>query len=154
MNTSTPDFPRVVPPLQWIWWALVNTAIIWLLAIIAGLLGYSVTGENRERFVEFAFTTACFAGVLVSTGQYLLLRRVVADFGVWLGLSVLALVVSVALIVGVMHAWSMAGVLIGLLSGIGQWFVLRRRVQHAEWWILLTLIAWSILLWYGNQPSR
>jgi hypothetical protein len=36
------------------------------------------------------------------------------------------------------------GGLLGALTGAGQWFVLRSKVQKASWWILISVVSWAI----------
>lgn len=39
---------------------------------------------------------------------------------------------------------AVVGAVAGLAIGIGQWLVLRRRMVHAGWWVLATIVGWVI----------
>jgi hypothetical protein len=55
----------------------------------------------------------------------------------WLaGAIVLLLAVPPAL-----QTW-LAGLIIGPIVGLGQWFILRRQVRWAGWWLVISTIAW------------
>ena len=36
-----------------------------------------------------------------------------------------------------------AGVIVGLATGIAQWFVLRREVHWSAWWIAISIVGWT-----------
>jgi hypothetical protein len=35
----------------------------------------------------------------------------------------------------------------GMMMGLGQWLMLRRRVRRTGWWILATALAWPAAIW-------
>jgi len=41
--------------------------------------------------------------------------------------------------------WALIPIL-GLMLGVAQWIILRRRVRHAGWWILATAGGWSVVM--------
>lgn len=47
--------------------------------------------------------------------------------------------------VGWIVGWAIGGELgIGTVIGIAQWFVLRRLVYQAGWWVLVSALGWTI----------
>jgi hypothetical protein len=38
------------------------------------------------------------------------------------------------------------GALGGFISGVSQWWYLRRKVPHAGWWILVVALCWALLM--------
>jgi hypothetical protein len=40
-----------------------------------------------------------------------------------------------------LQTW-LAGIIIGPIVGLGQWFILRRQVRWAGWWVVISTIAW------------
>ena len=87
------------------------------------------------------------AGVVVGALQWLVLRRVVhgAAWGI--------LASSVALPIGFILGFALGGppidffgsfVLLGILSGITYWLVLRRQAQGAGWYVLASGAGWVL----------
>ena len=44
---------------------------------------------------------------------------------------------------GGLVTWALAGTLGGALSGIAQWFVLKRQISRAGWWALASTLGWA-----------
>jgi hypothetical protein len=128
-------------------------------------------------------------GLLTGIGQWLVLRRHMSGAGWWVPASVIgwALVGSTKWIQGPLLDEFMIGFFgrleemrlgalvplsgmglgllldgaMGLVVGLAQWFVLRRHVQRAGRWVLISAVAWGIgaiamgfLGWIIDRPGQ
>ena len=115
----------------WLQWTLANT--------LGWLVGWAIFGE-------------LWIGAGLGLAQWLVLRREVSISGWWILVSGLAWVASWALIVsgfvvppgGGIIPSLIAGAVMGLLLGLGQWFLLRRWVFFASLWILANASVWAV----------
>lgn len=102
-------------------------------------------------FIYFFFPTLCLiSGVL----QYSLLRLYVPKMGGWI-LATLAgclfVFVTMTFLIRVfevafLNLWNgaLAFATIGGLIGLSQWFFLRQRIPKAGWWMLASILGWSL----------
>jgi serine/threonine-protein kinase len=132
MINSPPNQPRArIEWALWLQWTLANT--------LGWLVGLIIFGE-------------IWIGVGLGLAQWLVLRRETSISGWWILVSGLAWVGSWALIVsgfvvppgGGILSSLIAGALTGLLLGVGQWLLLRRRVFFASIWILVNTSVWAV----------
>lgn len=145
----------------WLWWVLaciVGQQLWWVLDWIVGqAVGGGVSG--------LAWPLAAFA-FSVGIPQWFVLRRYVSRAGWWVlaifvGFGVGAgvnLVVgpavaatedwTVALSVGVV-AMALRWAIHGSSVGIAQWFVLRHYVSRAGWWVLASIVGFSVAFTVG-----
>lgn len=128
-STSHGNVPTIEWSL-WIQWVLVTT-LGWVIGFLAG---------------------AGAVGVILGLGQWLVLRQWVREPGWWIWASTVGWGVGWLLIItgilsppeaGIMASLVAGGVL-GLMLGVAQWFVLRRLVDFAGWWIFVSTIGWAI----------
>jgi hypothetical protein len=73
--------------------------------------------------------------VLVSIGQWLLLRHRISKSGRWILLSAVGMVVGIVIalsVSGKLQSWILLHTIVAIL----QWFVLQREVSNSNWWIL------------------
>ena len=112
----------------------------WVLATTGGwILGLVIGGEAS-------------IGALLGLAQWLVLRRYLLGMGWWVFATALGwiagwgIVVSGAIVpAGTGLVTSVfTGAVFGLTMGIGQWILLRRRVNFAGMWLLLSVSGWSI----------
>jgi hypothetical protein len=128
------------------------------LALIIGLilLIFGV-GEalNNAAPAIFGMVIGAIFGSGLGVAQWLVLRKKVADIGLWVPITIAVWVifwsmnfaglfgegqgVTGKLIEGIGH-----GGLLGALTGAGQWFVLRSKLQKASSWILVSALSWAI----------
>jgi hypothetical protein len=128
------------------------------LALIVGLalLIFGV-GEaiNNASPAVFGIVIGAIFGTGLGIAQWLVLRKRVEGLGLWAPITVGAWVifwslnfaglfgegqgVTGKLIEGLGH-----GAILGALTGAGQWFVLRLKVEKASWWILISALSWAI----------
>ena len=112
----------------------------WVLASTLGwLLGWFLVGELG-------------VGAVIGLAQWLVLRQAIDDrFGWWILASAGGWIVGWGLIVsGILISPEsgitsiVTGSVIGLAVGLAQWFVLRRVVSRAGWWVLASTAAWIL----------
>ena len=70
---------------------------------------------------------------------WVLATAVGSCIGLWIALSAI-----VAYINGIISGIIVGTVIFGTSVGIAQWFVLKRSVVNAEWWIIMNLLSWGI----------
>ena len=134
----------------WLLWVLASTGG-WLFGFFVGWFGgYAVEGI-LPNYGSAAVVAALGAGVGI--WQWFVLRRRVSRSGWWVLASILGL--AVAAVVGTAVALArgysaipenfavVAGVG-GAMAGLMQWFVLRRQVSRAGWWVLASTVGWAV----------
>jgi hypothetical protein len=96
------------------------------------LVTTKVEGAPRERGLWLQWVLATTAGFLVGGFAAGAAARAMIDArgGDVIGLT----------------PWEGAavGAVAGLAIGIGQWLVVRRRMAHAGWWVLVTIVGWVV----------
>lgn len=85
-------------------------------------------------------------GATVGILQWLVLRPLVHQAGWWLFLSTVGwamgqVVVEIALPPG---SGMLAGLVLGGMMGTAQWFALRRWVRSDRWWIVASIVGWTL----------
>ncbi len=132
MTDSTPDEQK--PSIEWTLW------FQWVLATTVGwAIGWALVGEIG-------------VGAVVGIAQWLVLRQLLQQAGWWIWASTVGWAIGWAMIVtgvivppniGVV-ASVVAGLVLGALLGVAQWFYLRRQVYQAGWWVLASSVGWGI----------
>ena len=117
----------------------------WVLASTVGwVVGWILTGA-----------TGVGVGATIGLAQWLVLRRLIREAGWWVWASTIGWLIGWLLIVsgevippgaGPGLTSVMAGALLGTAIGIAQWLVLRRVVHQAGWWILASIVGWTVSL--------
>lgn len=137
-------------------WVVLNTLGI----PIAWLISYFLSMYVSSLLAEYVFIPlfALLAGLL----QYLLLRRYLPRIGWWIAATavgwplvpaVFQLGYAVWPVALANSTWPTANdalrgigfVSVGVVTGLAQWLVLRRRVPRAEWWILANALGWGLV---------
>jgi hypothetical protein len=140
MTPPEPPFTRV----EWgfvLWWVLATT--------VGWLVGFAIC-EAFKAFLESITADGAVIGVSVGIAQWLVLRGRIGRAGWW----ILATIVGFAIgkyVGGVIAenvpgavGLGLSGAAIGVSVGVTQWLVLRRHVIRAEWWILASVLAWTV----------
>ncbi|MCJ7668464.1 MAG: hypothetical protein MUP04_09355 [Anaerolineae bacterium] len=135
----------------WLWWVSAST-VGWFSGFIVGSVGGYAVMEILPSYALVAW-----GGVVLGAGvgifQWLVLRRRVSRAGWWVlartvGLAGGAVVgtTAVALAGGDPTTWGVVGgwVVGGAMAGLMQWFVLRRQVSRAGWWVLASTVGWAV----------
>jgi hypothetical protein len=130
-----------------------------LLLLIAGVIGdtMQVAGQTRitEDFLWF-YVLCPILGLFTGILQYVLLRRYLPHMAWWIAATLfgwlLLFIVSFIFTAIIPHGldpatpWEVLGVtLMGMTIALPQWWMLRKRVHHAAWWILANGIGWAVV---------
>jgi len=85
------------------------------------------------------------AGALISALQWAVLYQRIHKAWRWAVFSVAGWTFGYVLFVllSALHLGLPAGMLIGLIVGIAQWLLLRKEVNWAGWWIIISTMAWT-----------
>ena len=176
MVTATPPRSRAL----WATWFLTVT-VAELVGFSAPLLAGALTADAGPGVAVPALLVAgAVEGAVLGSGQAAVLRRALPELPGrrWVVATAVAAVFCYALgllpstSAGVWAAWPVAltfviAVALGLLLlgaiGLAQWWVLRRHVPRAAWWIPATGVAWlaalaaflaiAVPLWQPGQPT-
>ena len=137
----------------WFLWMLgVFLALIIGLALLIFGVGEAI---NDAPPAVFGLVIGSIFGAGLGTAQWLVLRKQVDKVGLWAPITtgVWAIFWSMNLsglfgegqgVIGKLIEGIGHGALLGAVTGIGQWFVLRSKVQKAQFWILISLVSWAI----------
>jgi hypothetical protein len=162
----------------WLGW-LLTSMVGWTLGwVLAGPLSQAVSQPIGDTIgiaaaeIVGGVTTWAVVGLLLGTGQWLVLRRRIQGAGWW----VLATAVSMAVVgaakwsQGPIAAAAMSGIMqqvggldwsvitplfgigiamvfegvTGLVVGLTQWLVLQNQARKAGWWVWISVLAWAI----------
>ena len=115
-------------------------AAFWFQWIMATTLGWLLGGYLLANLPIFP------GGIGAAVLQWPILYRrlpqawrwVVATTMAWIAGAIMLLLLAVP---AELRPW-LAGLVIGPTVGLAQWFILRREVHWAGWWIVISTIAW------------
>ena len=140
------------------------TTVVWVWNDVMSLV-FAHSGEAAEPFIAsvlggiFAYVIIVAApGSVLGLVQWLVLRRQISRAGWWILASAagLAVATGAGIVVAestfdpiglvncaVLGRWVAVVVLGGAVISILQWFVLRRQVSQASWWVLANTLGWA-----------
>ncbi len=90
---------------------------------------------------------AAIIGVVIGAGQWLVLRRHIHKAGWWVVVTMIGWAVSWALCLPILSIPALSffaflvGGVVGIITGVGQWLVLRRQLRMAGLWVLAAAIG-------------
>jgi hypothetical protein len=113
--------------------------MLWFLWIMATSVGWVL---GRLLLPNLALVTV---GLAIGILQWFVLQRRFKKAWQWIlattaGYTLGSLLSNAAIPQGMDF---LAALLIGLTTGLAQWFILKREVQWAGWWIVINIIAWT-----------
>jgi len=84
-------------------------------------------------------------GVALGILQWLVLQHYIPNAWRWIPATILGWVSGSTLILVVLPQGMdfFAGMILGITIGVAQWFIMRREVCWAEWWIVINVVAWT-----------
>lgn len=133
----------------WLQWTLVNTSG----AILGSAVGfYVVVGSLSQTITTATIMLGFTLGASVGIMQSLVLRSYFYQVGWWILANTLGWTIGfgagfpLSLTIngpGIMN-FAIIGALIGTLTGVMQFFVLRQSGYRSVWWILVSILGWSI----------
>jgi len=111
---------------------------LWFQWVMATTLGWIL---GRFLLPNLAFV---IIGIALGVLQWLVLQHRIRNAVRWilataLGWTIGATILRFALPEGMDF---LAGVLVGVTTGIAQWFVLRNELHWAGWWIVISIVGW------------
>jgi hypothetical protein len=129
---------------------------LWLQWTLASMLGFAAGIGLGLAALEAAGEIVSFSafGVVAGIAQWLVLRKIFPGSGWWilatalsapLGLVATNAIHRVLLGASVFYVAGSLGIAaLGLVVGIAQWWVMRRHLRRADWWILANLGSWLV----------
>jgi len=147
LERSKPTMTTLKSPLTRVEWGF---GLRWVLATTVGwVVGFAIC-EAFEAFLgPFTVVEGAVIGISVGIGQWLVLKGRINRAGWWILASIIGFAVGKAVGDAFAHVsgavgMGLTGAAIGASVGIAQWFVLRRHVVRAEWWVLASVLAWAV----------
>ena len=133
-------------------WVALNAIAV----IMAHYITWAIMSQVTERGDDGLFLYLLFPiiGLLTGILQYILLRRylphmrwwIAATFLGWLMPFVIGFIFSGVFIPGNSTVRIVLGMIVlGTTVALPQWWLLRKRVQHAWWWVLVFGLAWGMV---------
>jgi len=147
---------------------VIAAVIAWtLVLLIESIVGGTIQVGGQTHITEDYLLMKVLLPVIgVSTGltQYVLLRRYLARLGWWVGATflgwllpyVIGTIFSAVITSGrdINTVWVILGLaLIGASIGLPQWWVIRRQVPQAAWWILAYGASWGMIGLLNSQTT-
>jgi len=138
----------------WVRWALAT--VLGLLVGLVAFIAVGVTaGDVIDGLPEFVFGSVLglIFGTTLGTAHWWILRRHLRPAASWIGATLLGFVVAGSIIFGMMNGSEPDtslmtklghGLVLGAALGLGQWFILRRRLDEAKVWIAISTISWVV----------
>ena len=142
---------------------------LWFLWTITGsfVWGWSMDpasfGEARPfEIVRFlpaihlpVFTSIAVGGAVMGVFQWLMLRRYIGGSIRWVLASFVGVLLAAFTVGGIGSfnldlGWMMGAVSFGFTTGLAQWWVLRRQVPRAGWWVPVCTFGWWITIPIGD----
>ena len=132
-------------------WVALNAIAVIMAWYITFAIMDLVTGEDDSLIFILLFP---IIGLLTGILQYILLRRylphmrwwIAATFLGWLMPFVIGFIFSGLFIPGNSTVRIVIGMMVlGTAVALPQWWFLRKRVQHAWWWVLVFGLAWGMV---------
>ncbi len=111
---------------------------LWLQWVLGTTLGWLV----GSSFLPLELV----AGLSIGVAQWLVLRPLFPLSWWWIILSASGWMLGwgVCMAVGIPDSAALIAGILGLTTGGFQWYILRRWVPIAHWWILVSILAWIV----------
>jgi len=154
-------------------WVVLSTFAILLafggtyvaLALAVKWIGDWIVIDGERRITEdylFSYVFPTLIWLFSSGLQYALLRRYLTKMGWWILTSGVGWLLSVTMVIyfdlvfmqkfglnltfwNINLKWTIFLSVMGALIGLFQWFLLRRRLPKAGWWILASILGWGLI---------
>ncbi|MCJ7569149.1 MAG: hypothetical protein MUO58_16645 [Anaerolineales bacterium] len=148
--------------LEWIFLNAITVVMAWyvawtLISLVVNVFGDTIQVGGQSRITEdFLFMYVLFPiiGLLTGTIQFILLGRylprmagwIAATFLGWLMPFVIGFIITRLFVPGNSTVWIVLGMLVlGTTIALPQWWMLRKRVLHAWWWVLVFGLGWGMV---------
>jgi hypothetical protein len=135
---------------------------LWILgAFLALIIGLALlifgVGEALNDAVPAVFGAVIGAifGSGLGVAQWLVIRKKVDGMGLWIPITIGVWIIFWSMnfaglfgegqgVIGKLIEGIGHGALLGALTGAGQWFVLRSKIQNGHAWIPISVLSWAI----------
>lgn len=161
-------------PLFYLGWIILNAAAVilgwyvaWaLVSLIENVVGGTIQVGGETRITEdylLMYILFPVVGLLSGTLQYILLRRylprlvgwIPATLLGWLLPFVIGFLVTRFFLPGNSTAWIVLGLFVfGAAIALPQWWMLRKRVKHAGWWVPYFGFGWGMVGFLNTFTSE
>ena len=113
--------------------------VVWFKWIIATTFGWIVAA------ILFSALPTIAAGFILGFLQWLVLEYRIRQAWRWIVASAIGWVTggSIVYLLALTDQGILAGLIIGVTTGIAEWLILRGEVLWAGWWIPISMIAWT-----------
>lgn len=159
--TANNGQPRWSFYLGWVMLNFIAFVVAWyiawaLISPITGIVGGAIQGHGQSRTTDddmFVNVLLPTIGLLTGILQYTLLRRYLPHMAGWIAATFLGWLMPFAtgyLLLTVLElgndtfSITFGMFLIGATVAVPQWWMLRKRVRYASWWILAQGFGWSV----------
>jgi len=128
-----------------------------LITLIENVVGDTIQVNGQTHITEdFLFVYVLFPTIGLFTGiiQFILLRRYLPHMEGWIAVTFLGwlmpfaigFIVLAFITPGNSTVWIVLGMLVlGAAIVLPQWWMLRKRVLHAWWWVLVFGLGWGMV---------
>ena len=130
----------------WLQWAFASG--------LGGAVGFALADAVLQTFSEALYRAMAeivifgLLGAAMGTLQWLVLRRHFSQAGWWVAASAVG---GTLVGIGAASYGSKVKVnlvivygLVGIILGVLQWLVLRRRISRSGWWMVVSLLGWAL----------
>jgi len=110
---------------------------LWLKWILVSTLGW---------VIGWALTNQFIVGVVIGVMQWVVVRPLIRKDGWWIPASAAGWAGGAALVTFLLRPGNpfVGPAIIGAGIGVAQWLVLRWQLQRAWWWIVLSMLGWTV----------
>jgi hypothetical protein len=111
----------------------------WFQWMMATTLGWVL---GRFLLPNLAFVTI---GIALGILQWLILQRRFRQAWWWIIATTIGWLVGSTIILSLLPDGMdfLAGIIIGITTGMAQWLILRQEVSWSGWWIVINVVAWT-----------
>lgn len=110
---------------------------LWFYWIMATTLGWLIGN------MFFKGIPVIISGVVIAGLQWSVLHKRIQKAWRWLILSSIGWIIGYIIAAFIPNLNFLVGPVIGGAIGILQWFILRKEVDFAGWWVVISILAWT-----------
>jgi hypothetical protein len=141
--------------LRWILVNTLGTSAGWVIGL------YVVVGNLSQTITAAIIMLGVTLGVSIGVLQSLVLRQYLHRINWWVLTNILGWTIGfilgfpLSLVIDGSRVMDFAiiGAMIGILTGVMQFLILRQSTYRASWWILITALGWTIGFAVGSSLS-
>jgi formylglycine-generating enzyme required for sulfatase activity len=120
---------------------------LWLQWVLASTVG-GIMGNFIATSVATSWAMAgAFFGAGMGIVQWVILRQRISQAGWWVLAAIAGAAVGFSANMTLLESGILltrGGIWIGALTGILQWFILRKQTYQSGWWVLASTVGWEV----------